>query len=104
MNPKFRGGTSSGALLVFKSLRQDIKCAIKDLNLNNDEVLQLIKEFNEGCTRNNINFYLDVTDKPSMDSLFENLWQVFSSGEDGQQMLAEFYSHVQNPKELVKEF
>ena len=54
--------------------------------------------------RDNINFYLEVTDKPSMDGLFENLWQVFSSGEDGQQMLAEFYSCVQNPKESVKEF
>ena len=87
---KFRGGTSSGALLVFKSWMQDIECAIKDQNLNNDEALQLVKEFSEGCTRHNINFYLEVTDKPSMDVLFENLWQVFSSGEDGQQMLAEF--------------
>ena len=83
---------------------QDIKCAIKDRNLNNDEALQLIKEFSEGCTRNNINFYLEVTDEPSVDSLLENLRQVFSSGEDSQQMLAEFYSHVQNPKESVKEF
>ena len=39
-----------------------------------------------------------------MDGLFENLRQVLSSGEDSQQMLAEFYSHVQNPKETVKEF
>ena len=102
--PKFRGGTSSGTLLVFKSLMQDIECAIKDRNLNNDKALQLIKEFSEGCAHNNINFYLEVTDKPSMDGLFENLWQVFSSGEDGQHMLAEFYSHIQNPKESVKEF
>ena len=101
---KFRGGTSSGPLLVFKSWMQDIKCAIKDRNLNNDEALQLIKEFSEGCARDNINFYLEVTDKPSVDGLFENLRQVFSSGEDGQQMLAEFYSRVQNPKESVKEF
>ena len=101
---KFRGGTSSGALLVFKSWMQDIKCAIKDRNLNNDEALQLIKEFSKGCACDNINFYLEVTDKPSMDGLFENLRQVFSSGEDGQQMLAEFYSRVQNPKESVKEF
>ena len=101
---KFRGGTSSGALLVFKSWMQDIECAIKDRNLNNDEALQLVKEFSEGCVCDNINFYLEVTDKPSMDSLFENLRQVFSSGEDGQQMLAEFYSCVQNPKESVKEF
>ena len=83
---------------------QDIECAIKDQNLNNDEALQLIKEFSEGCACDNINFYLEVTDKPSIDGLFENLRQVFSSGEDGQQMLAEFYSHVQNPKESVKEF
>ena len=101
---KFRGGTSSGALLVFKSWMQDIECAIKDRNLNNDEALQLIKEFSEGCACDNINFYLEVTDKPSVDGLFENLRQVFSSGEDGQQMLAEFYSRVQNPKESVKEF
>ena len=101
---KFRGGTSSGTLLVFKSWMQDIECAIKDRNLNNDEALQLVKELSEGCARNNINFYLKVTDKPSMDGLFENLWQVFSSGEDGQQMLAEFYSHVQNSKESVNEF
>ena len=40
---KFRGGTSSGTLLVFKSWMQDIECAIKDRNLNNDEALQLIK-------------------------------------------------------------
>ena len=101
---KFRGGTSSGALLVFKSWMQDIECAIKDRNLNNEEALQLVKEFSEGCARDNINFYLEVTDSPSVDSLFENLRQVFSSGEDGQQMLAEFYSSVQNQKESVKEF
>ena len=101
---KFRGGTSSSALLVFKSWMQDIECAIKDRNLNNNEALQLIKEFSEGCACDNINFYLEVTDNPSVDGLFENLRQVFSSGEDGQQMLAEFYSRVQNPKESVKEF
>ena len=101
---KFRGGTSSGTLLVFKSWMQDIECAIKDPNLNNEEALQLVKEFSEGCARDNINCYLEVTDNPSVDSLFKNLWQVFSSGEDGQQMLAEFYSRVQNPKESVKEF
>ena len=101
---KFRGGTSSGALLMFKSWMQDIECAIKDHYLNNDEALQLVKEFSEGCTHDNVNFYLEVTDKPSVDGLFENLQQVFSLGEDGQQMLAEFYSRIQNPKESVKEF
>ena len=95
---KFRGGTFSRALLVFKSWMQEIQCTIKDRNLNNDESLQLIKEFSEGCACNNINFYLKVMDKPSIDSLFENLRQDFSSGEDRQQMLAEFYSRTQNPK------
>ena len=89
---------------MFKSWMQDIKCAIKDQKLNNDKALQLVKEFSEGCAHDNINFYLEVTDKPSVDRLFENLQQVFSSGEDGQQMLAEFYSHIQNPKESFKEF
>ena len=62
---------------------QDIECVIKDRNLNNEEALQLVKEFSEGCARDNINFYLEVTDSPSVDGLFENLRQVFSSGEDG---------------------
>ena len=89
---------------MFKSWMQDIECTIKDRNLNNNDALQLVKEFSEGCVRDNINFYLEFTDKPSVDGLFENLRQVFLSGEDSQQMLAEFYSHVQNPKESVKEF
>ena len=99
---KFRGGTSSGALLVFKSWMQDIECTIKDRNLNNDEALQLIKEFSEGCAHDNINFYLEVTDKPSIDGLFENLRQVFSSEEDGQQMLTEFYSCTQTQKNQLR--
>ena len=39
---KFRGGTSSGALLVFKSWMQDIQNTIKDRNLSTDEALQLV--------------------------------------------------------------
>ena len=95
---KFRG-----ALLVFKSWMQDIECTIKDCNLSTDEAIQLAKEFCEGSTRD-INFYLEVTERPSIEGLFENLKQVFSSGEDWKQMLAEFYSRTQGPKESVKEF
>ena len=101
---KFRGGTSSGALLVFKSWMQDIECTIKDRNLNTDEAIRLVKEFSEGSTKDNINFYLEITNRPTIEGLFDNLKQVFSSGEDGQQMLAEFYSHTQGSKESVKEF
>ena len=66
---------------------QDIKCTIKDRNLNNEEALQLVKEFSVGCAHDNINFYLEVTDRPSVEGLFENLRQVFSSGEDGHKSL-----------------
>ena len=69
---------------------QDIECTIKDCNLNTEEVLQLVKEFSEGCARKNINFYLKVTNRPSVEGLFENLRQVFSSGEDGQQLPTSF--------------
>ena len=101
---RFRGGTSSGALLVFKSWMQDIESTIKDRNLNTEEAIRLVKEFSEGSAKDNINFYLEVTDKPTIEGLFENLKQVFSSGEDRQQMLAEFYSRTQSSKESVKEF
>ena len=86
------------------SWMQDIECTIKDCNLNTEGALQLFKVFSKGCTHDNINFHLEATDRPNIEGLFENLRQVFSLGEDGQQMLAEFYSHTQNPKELVKEF
>ena len=95
---------SSGALLVFKSWMQDIECTIKDRNLNTDEAIWLVKEFSEGSAKDNINFYLEIMERPTIEGLFENLKQVFSSGKDGQQMLAEFYSHVQGSKESVKEF
>ena len=101
---KFRGGTSSGALLVFKSWMQDIECTIKDRNLNTDEAIRLVKEFGEGSAKDNINFYLEITDNPTIGGLFDNLKQVFSSGKDGQQMLAKFYSWTQGSKESVKEF
>ena len=71
---------------------QDIESTIRDRNLNTEEAIRLVKEFSEGSTKDNINFYLEVTDKPTIEGLFENLKQVFSSGKDGQQMLAEFYS------------
>ena len=83
---------------------QDIECTIKDRNLNTDEAFWLVKEFSKGSVKDNINFYLEITDKPTIEGLFENLKQVFPSGEDGQQMLAEFYSHTQGSKESVKEF
>ena len=101
---KFRGGTSTGALLVFKSWMQDIECTIKDRNLSTDEAIRLVKEFSEGSAKDNINFYLEITDHPTIEGLFDNLKQVFSIGEDGQQMLAEFYSRSQGSKESVKEF
>ena len=101
---KFRGGTSSGGLLVFKSWMQDIESTIKDRNLNTEESFRLVKEFREGSAKDNINFYLEVMNKPTIKGLFENLKQLFFSGKDGQQMLAEFYSQTQNSKESEKEF
>ena len=89
---------------MFKSCMQDIECTINDRNLSTDEAFQLVKEFSEGSACDNINFYLKVTERPSIEGLFENLKQIFSSGKDGQQMLAEFYSCMQSSKESVKEF
>ena len=102
---KFRGCTSTGTLLVFKSWMQDIECTIKDRNLSTDKAIQLVKEFSEGSAKDNINLYLEITDNPTIEGLFDNpKKQVFSVGEDGQQMLAEFYSRSQGSKESVKEF
>ena len=74
---KFRGGTSSEALLLFKSWMQDIECTIKDRNLFTDEAIWLVKEFSEGSVKDNLNFYLEITDNLTMEGLFDNLKQVF---------------------------
>ena len=72
---KFRGGTSSGTLFVFKSWMQDIECAIKDRNLNNDEALQLVKEFSEGCAHDK--FYSRVQNpKESVKEFGESILQI----------------------------
>ena len=83
---------------------QDIECTIKDRSLNTDEAIWLVKEFSEGSAKDNINFYLEITERPTIEGLFENLKQVFSSSKDDQQILAEFYSHTEGSKESVKEF
>ena len=90
--------------MFFKLWMQDIESTIKDRNLNTEEAIRLVKEFSEGSAKDIINFYFEVTNKPTIEGLFEDLKQVFSSGEDGQQMLVEFYSHTQGSKESVKEF
>ena len=69
-----------------------------------EESIRLVKEFSEGSAKDNINFHLEVTNKPTIEGRFENLKQVFSSGKDRQQMLGEFYSRTQSSKESVKEF
>ena len=74
------------------------------MKLSTDEAIRLVKEFSEGSAKDNINFYLEITDNPTIEGLFDNLKQVFSTGEDGQQMLVEFYSRTQGSKESVKGF
>ena len=49
----------------------------KGSNLNNEEALQLVKEFSEGCARDNINFYLEVTDSPTVDGLLRTYVKFF---------------------------
>ena len=71
---------------------------------NKDEAFQLINEFSKGSTKDNLNFHLEATNNPTIEGLFDNLRQVFSSGKDGQQMLAEFYSQAEGSKVSVNEF
>ena len=78
--------------------------AVRDRNLSMEKAFQLVKEFSEGSTKDNINFYLEVIDEQSSKGHFDNLKQAFSSGEDGQQIVAEFYNHSQCSKESMKEF
>ena len=66
------------------------------------KVLQLVKEFSEGCRADNIKLLSRGHGQSHCRRFVWELTSSFSSGEDGQQMLAEFYSRVQNQKNRLR--
>ena len=69
---------------------QDIESTIRDRNLSSEEAFWLFEEFSEGTTKDNLNFYLEVNDKPTIKGLFENLKQFSPQTKTGNKCLPSF--------------
>ena len=81
---------------------QDIESTIRDRNLNTEEAIRLVKEFSEGSTKDNINFYLEVTDKLTIEGLFENLKKCSLLAKMGNKCLWNFIVKHKVPRNLSK--
>ena len=55
---KLKGGITSGACLFFNSWVKDIRALILERSMSNAELLQLVKDYTEGKTRQQVEFYI----------------------------------------------
>ena len=94
-----KGGYSSDASLFFKAWERDITSIIQERELTDEEAVRLIKEKTEGNALKEVQFYLDLTDRPTCAGLLSHLMTAYTSGEDSSSIAQEFYSRTQKPKE-----
>ena len=102
---KLKGGYSADTELVFRSWQADVLVHIQDPKLDNQAVIQLIKDQTQDSALHEVEFQLDLcsSDIPYKE-LLEHLSMAFQGGNDKANVLAEFYSHAQKPKELEEAF
>ena len=73
-------------------------------SMSNAKLLQLVKDYTEGKTHQQVEFYIVSTSNPSFEGLIDNLRTSFQSGEDEATVKGEFYSCRQFSKESVDDF
>lgn len=102
---KLKGGYSADVELVFRSWHADILVHIQDRELDNKSAIQLIKDQTQDSAQCKVVFQLDlcIRDIPYQD-LLEHLSMAFHGGNDEVNILAEFYSHSQKPREMEEAF
>ena len=102
---KLKGGYSADAELVFRSWQANVLVHIQDCKLDNQAVIQLIKDQTQDSARHEVEFQLDLcgSDIPYKE-LLEHLSVAFQGSDDEANVLAEFYSHAQKVKELEEAF
>ena len=78
---------------------------IQDCELDNQATIQLIKDQTQDSTHGEVKFQLDLCggDIPYKE-LLEHLSVPFQGGNDEANVLTEFYSHAQKPRELEEAF
>ena len=101
---KLKGRITSGASLFFNSWVKDVRAVILECSMSHAESLQLVKDYTEGKTWQQVEFYIVSTPNPSFEGLIDNLRTSFQSGEDEATVKGEFYSRKQYSKESVDDF
>ena len=64
----------------------------------------MIREFTESKTRQQVDFYLDMTPNPTIEGVLDHLISTFSLGEDESSIKSEFYSHKQLARESEDDY
>ena len=83
----------------------DILANIQDRELDNKAAIQLIKEQMLDNAHREVEFQLDLCgEKIIYQNLLRHLSVAFQGGDDEANLLAEFYSHGQKPKESEEAF
>ena len=102
---KLKGGYLADAELVFWSWQADVLIHIQDHELDNQAAIQLIKDQTQDSTHHEVEFQLDLcgSDIPYKE-LLEHLSMAFQGCDDEANVLTEFYSHAQKPRELEEAF
>ena len=102
---KLKGGYLADAELVFWSWWVDVLVHIQDHEIDNQAMIQLIKDQTQDSVHREVEFQLDLcgSDIPYKE-LLEHLSMGFQGGNDEANVLAEFYSHTQKPRESEEAF
>ena len=102
---KLKGGYSADAELVFRTWQADVLVHIQDCKLDNLAVIQLIKDPTQDSAHHKVKFQLDLCgDNIPYQQLLEHLSMAFQGGDDEANVLVEFYSCAQKPKESEEAF
>ena len=101
---KFKGGYSSDERLIFQNWKKDLQHCIADRHLNNQEAIQLVKDYSEGYARREVDFYLDTSENQTFEELLAHLNLAFTGGEDEATLFSEFYGRSQKARESEDAF
>ena len=102
---QLKGGYSSDAELVFRTWQADVLVHIRDRELDNQAAIQLIKDQTQDSACCKVKFELDLCGSNiPYQELLEHLSVAFQGDDDKANLLAEFYSCAQKPKESEEAF
>ena len=101
---KLKGGNTSSTHLFLTGWVKEVRATIKDRELSDSEGVQLIREFTESKTRQQVDFFKDLNPIPTVEGVLDHLVTAFSTGEDESVIKSEFYSRKQLTRESEDDY